>query len=132
MCQPGTEGKLTGCIMINPLIQKIISVLALGSGLLASASLGGPVYHGISAGLLKVDNLAPYDTNLADVTVTRRVNYFESISANRGDYSVRAQQGPESSYDTTKGVLVTSVTQNGRNAFGTNGYPTSCWVANAS
>lgn len=85
--------------------------------------------HGVAAGMLNVTQVIPEDTNSnAQVTLALGVDHFLCGSFNRGDYNVQIGIGMESTYDEDRGVLMTSVTENGRDNFGTNGYPISTFA----
>ena len=90
------------------------------------------VYHNVSAGMLSVSQYpgwgAQYagDPNSDDntncvVTLGRSINDFRIGSFNRADYNVQAGATAANQY--LNGVLMASVTQNGRNNGGTNAYP---------
>ncbi|HRT09669.1 MAG TPA: Ig-like domain-containing protein [Candidatus Paceibacterota bacterium] len=101
--------------------------------LVASSALAEPVHHGVAAGMLKVNQVSDVETNNnAEVIQTLSINNFQLISYNRGDYSFRVGVGTESVEDAQRGVVMTSVTENGRDNFGSNGYPISAFETNAS
>lgn len=81
--------------------------------------------HGVAAGNLSVVQLdVGNTTNSVRVTPTLLLNDFRlRDGSNRGDYHV--QIGPDAADDMATGVLLSSVTENGRNNFGTNNYPIS-------
>lgn len=91
------------------------------------------VDHGIAAGLLEVTQIHGIDENTnVQVSVRYPVNNFQLVSANRADYTVRVGVGPAASEDEILGVMMTSVSQNGRDNFGSNAYPVSAIATNGS
>src|ERR1039458_10632518 len=90
------------------------------------------VYHNISAGMLTVsqypgwgaqyasDPTADDNTNCV-VTLGLSINDFRIGTYNRADYNIQAGTTAANQY--LNGVLMASVTQNGRNNGGTNAYP---------
>jgi hypothetical protein len=112
-----------------------VLVLAIGVG---AANVGGPharaeaVQHGVAAGMLNVEQISPLDTNNnARVTLALGINQFRLGTFNRADYDVRIGTWADAASNVALGVLMTSVTENGRDNFGTNGYPTSAFAATA-
>ena len=100
---------------------------------LALSTSAEPVRHKVAAGWLHVEQTTTIDTNNnARVTLGLGINNFQLVSFNRGDYSVRAGVGTDSTEDAVRGVLMTSVIENGRNNFGTNGYPIAAFETNGS
>lgn len=100
---------------------------------LTSSAVAKPVDHGVAAGRLKVAQVSDIETNNnAEVIQTISINNFQLISYNRGDYSFRVGVGTDSVEDAQRGVVMTSVTENGRDNFGSNGYPISAFETNAS
>ena len=105
--------------------QKSSWALTLAASLMVGASLApavaAPVTHGVSAGLIRVTQLAPTDDNTAGLSLDMSVNDFRlSTGGNRADYNV--QIGPVRTDDAATGVLISSVAENGRNNFGTNAF----------
>jgi hypothetical protein len=87
--------------------------------------------HGVAAGLFQVEQVPGLEDNTnAQVTLALGFNNFRAGTFNRADYNVAIGVGLEASNDDTRGVLMTSVAENGRDNFGTNGYPTSSMAAN--
>lgn len=92
-----------------------------------------PVHHGIAAGMLNVTQVFGIDDNTnANVTLAFSINNFQIGTFNRADYNIRIHSGSLAAEDAKLGVLMTSVTENGRNNFGSNGYPTSAFDVNAA
>ncbi len=82
--------------------------------------------HGVAAGMLNVVQIVPEDTNdNALVTLALGIGTFRVGTYNRADYNVLIGPGAAASQDEFLGVLMSCVTENGRDNFGTNGYPTS-------
>lgn len=103
-------------------------LLAGGLVVAGMADMGiqaAPVFHGVAAANLRVAQLDTGNTtNSVRVTPTLAINDFRlRDGSNRGDYHV--QIGPDAADDVATGVLLSSVTENGRNNFGTNNYPIS-------
>ncbi|HOC57364.1 MAG TPA: Ig-like domain-containing protein [Verrucomicrobiota bacterium] len=98
--------------------------VALAPGGLSAAEAGA---HNVIAGLLNVEQISEVDSNLALVTLTQKIGSFRvnRTGCNRGDYNVLINPGIEAQQDENNGVLLSSVTENGRDNFGTNGYPSS-------
>jgi len=89
--------------------------------------------HDVAAGLLEVSQVLDFsgedeNTNCL-VTRTFSVNDFRTGSFDRGDYCV--QTGPDGTGNSDHGVLLSCVTQDGRNNYGTNLYCTSAIETNA-
>ena len=101
------------------------AVLSLG----VPAGWANQVYHSVSAGLLTVSQYPGWDYSYpgADdntnclVTLGLSVNDFRIGSYNRADYNVQAGAAAANQY--LNGVLLASVTQNGRNNHGLDSYP---------
>jgi len=109
--------------------RRILALVTLGLALVTfvSGTQAEPVYHGVSAGLLKVDqNGDPANTNVV-VTALISVNAFTPVKGdwwtnnvgepgfqvwNTADYYV--QIGATTTDDVSGGVLISSVAQNGR------------------
>ncbi|HQB16260.1 MAG TPA: Ig-like domain-containing protein [Verrucomicrobiota bacterium] len=92
-----------------------------------------PVHHGVAAGRLVVSQVPGLDDNTnAVVTLAQSINNFQIGSYNRGDYAVRIGVGMLAAEDSARGVLMASVAENGRNNFGTNGYPTCSMEGNSA
>jgi len=110
------------------------ATLAIALGvMLGGASPGrAAASHGIAAGMLNVEQISEVDSNVALVTITQSISTFRLDTFNRGDYGVRIGVGFAASQDEFLGVLMSSVTQNGRDNFGTNGYPASAIERNGS
>jgi len=90
--------------------------------------------HDVAAGLLDVSQIPGFsgedeNTNCL-VTRTFSVNDFRTGTFNRADYSV--QVGPDGSQNSSQGVLLSCVTENGRNNYGTNLFATSAIQTNSS
>lgn len=90
--------------------------------------------RGVSAGSLQVSQIpgfsgADENTN-CQVALTLGVNTFRRGTFNRGDYNV--QVGWSATDDPGLGVLLSCVTQNGRDNYGTNYYCTAGIATNAS
>lgn len=97
--------------------------------LLSEPLAAGQFRHGVSAGLIEVTQTSQIDTNNnASVSLPLSINNFQVPACSRGDYDVRIGSGLEASYDAGRGVLITSVAENGRDNFGTNAYPTSSFA----
>jgi len=96
----------------------------------AHGALSAPVLHSISAGWIEILHPWSVDTNLAQANLLLGTYNFQVGPVNRADYSVRIGAGFESVYDVERGVLMTCVAENGRDNFGTNAYPTSCFTLN--
>lgn len=89
--------------------------------------------HRINAGMVQVVQTSQEDTNNnASISAGLVIGSFAVSGGNRGDYDVKIGYGVDASYDEQRGVLLSSVTQNGRNNFGTNGYPASAIERNGS
>ena len=98
----------------------------LGMALLAfglSLAQAQPVTHGISAGLLKVEQMVPNDASNTNLNVFPliTINDFRPVKAdlangvptwNTGDYYV--QVGETAADDITNGILISCVAENGR------------------
>ena len=109
------------------LLMAATPAIALGI-MLAGPSLGwAAATHGVAAGMLNVEQISEEDLNVAEVTLAQGISTFRvSTSAgNRGDYNVLIGPGMAASQDEFLGVLMSCVTENGRDNFGTNGYPAS-------
>ena len=88
---------------------------------------------GVAAGMLNVEQISQVDSNVALVTLTLGMGTFRvGTGGNRGDYSVLIGPGTSAAQDESLGVLMSCVTENGRDNFGTNGYPTSSIETNGS
>jgi hypothetical protein len=115
---------------------RAVTASAIALGLLVGWLLpaeAAPVSHGVAAGMLNVVQTSQVDTNTnAEVTLALSINQFQLGSFNRADYDVRIGTLAEASSNMVLGVLMTSVTENGRNNFGTNGYPTSAFATNGN
>jgi hypothetical protein len=112
---------------------RVASSLAIALGLVTYwlPSAQAAAAHRIAAGMLNVAQVVAEDTNNnARVTLALGFNHFLAGSGNRGDYNVQIGIGLEATYDQSRGVLMTSVTENGRDNFGTNGYPISAFATN--
>ena len=108
---------------------RAVLVLALWVGAMPAA---GPTAraqvarHGVAAGMLNVVQIVPEDTNNnALVTLAFGIGTFRVGTYNRADYNVLIGPGGAAAQDELLGVLMSSVTENGRDNFGTNGYPSS-------
>lgn len=111
----------------------LLSMAVAGVVLPGPRALAEPVLHEVAAGLLEVTQVPGLDDNTnAFVTLARSINNFQIGTYNRADYNLRIGVGPVSAEDSERGVLMASVTENGRNHFGTNGYPTCSVATNAS
>ena len=89
--------------------------------------------HGVNAGMVKVVQTSQENTNNnASVSAGLVIGSFAVTGGNRGDYDVKIGHGVSASYDEARGVLLSSVTENGRDNFGTNGYPASAIERNGS
>ncbi len=90
--------------------------------------------HPVAAGILNVEQITEVDTNTsALVTLAQQIGSFRvNSSYNRGDYNVLIEPGMAAAQDEFDGVLMSCVTENGRDNFGTNGYPTSAIERNGS
>ncbi len=89
--------------------------------------------HDVAAGLLEVAQVpgfsgADENTNCV-VTRTFSVNDFQAATFDRADYTVQA--GPDGTQNSSQGILLSCVTQNGRNNYGTNLFATSSIETNA-
>jgi hypothetical protein len=116
---------------------RFCAVLALA--ICMAVAPGGPparaqdVPHGVAAGLLDVSQIFGIDDNTnAEVTLARSINNFQIGTFNRADYNLLIGNGALAASDESLGVLMTSVAENGRNNFGTNGYPTSSFATNGN
>src|SRR5512146_51590 len=88
--------------------------LGMAAALLSAAPAASPS-HGISAGMLNVEQISPIDTNNnARVTLGLGIGTFRVGSYNRADYSVLIGPGPVAAQDESLGVLLSCVTENGR------------------
>ncbi len=99
------------------------TLVLLALALAATSALAASGDHGIIAGRLDVGQVSTNDDNVANLSLDFGIGTFAVLSGNRADYSVRIGPGVEGCYDEARGVLLASVTQNGRDNFGTNGYP---------
>jgi hypothetical protein len=87
------------------------------------------VYHNVSAGMLTVSQYPGWSSAVPNaddntncvVTLGLSINDFRIGTYNRADYNVQAGSTAANQY--LNGVLMTSVTQNGRNNNGVNAYP---------
>jgi len=90
--------------------------------------------HDVAAGQLDVAQIPGFsgsdENENCAVTQTFSVNDFRAGSFNRADYNV--QVGPDGSGNAARGILLSSIAQNGRNNYGTNLFATSAIQANAS
>jgi len=105
-----------------------VALLAIGAGIMAGGlvSAQAAANHGVAAGMLNVEQISEVDSNVALVTLSQQIGAFRlGTGGNRGDYNVRIGAGFAASQDEYLGVLISSVTENGRDNFGTNGYPAS-------
>jgi hypothetical protein len=89
--------------------------------------------HDVAAGLLDASQIpgfsgADENTNCV-VTRAFSVNDFRAGSYNRADYNI--QIGPSGTQNSRQGVLLSCVTQNGRDNYGTNLFATSAVQTNA-
>ncbi len=110
--------------------RRLRTVASLGHRVGASdcrAALGAAatVPHGVAAGMLNVEQISVDDANTALVTLAQQIGTFRSADGNRGDYNVLIGPGMVAAQDESLGVLLSCVTENGRDNFGTNGYPAS-------
>ncbi len=88
------------------------------------AARATPVNHGIAAGLFNITcEFGLEDNNNATNTLGLSINDFRAGTYNRADLNV--QIGSSASDDVAGGILISSVTENGRDNFGTNGYAIS-------
>jgi hypothetical protein len=107
----------------------LLAVLSAVFSQCVPAVWANQVYHSVSAGLLTVSQYPGWDYSYPDaddntncvVTLGLSVNDFRIGSFNRADYNVQAGAAPASQY--LNGVLLASVTQNGRNNHGIDSYP---------
>ncbi len=120
----------------NSHVCSVAAAVALGfllAGVPLLSSRAAIPNHGVAAGLLNVEQVFGLEDNTnAEVTLALGLNNFQVPSFNRADYTVAIGVGLASSNDENRGVLMTSVAENGRNNFGTNGYPTSSMATNGS
>jgi hypothetical protein len=108
--------------------------VAVSLAIAAGFVTGGPPMaraqvHGVAAGMLNVEQISEVDSNIALVTLALSINQFHLGTFNRADYDVRIGTWAEAASNVALGVLMTSVTENGRDNFGTNGYPASAFAA---
>src|SRR5262249_41823931 len=111
----------------------IARALALGAviaGTFVLPLIAAPVKHGISAGLIKVTQLSSTDDNTAGLGLALLVNDFRLAGGNRADYNV--QIGPVRTDDPANGVLISCISENGRNNFGTNAFATPAIASGAA
>jgi hypothetical protein len=107
----------------------VSAALAPGARVAAAAEA-----HHVIAGQIKVDQVSVVDSNLAQVTLVQQIGTFRATprGSNRGDYNVLINPGVKAQQDESGGVLMSSVTENGRDNFGTNAYPVSGIERNGS
>ncbi len=91
-------------------------IFAIGSPTNVQAEL---VQHGVAAGLLSVTSPGITNDDTANVVLDFSINDFRLTGTpSRADYPV--QIGASRADDFTGGILMDSIAQNGRNAYGTN------------
>ena len=111
----------------------VLFALVLGFTACGPLSVQAGSSHGIAAGMLNVTQIVPEDTNNnALVTLALGIGTFRADTYNRADYNVLIGPGVAASQDEFQGVLISCVTENGRDNFGTNGYPASAIERNGS
>ena len=106
----------------------IVTILA-AAGVISSAR-AELVYHGVAAGMINVTQLSTNDDNTAGIALDLSINDFRTAGGNRADYNI--QIGSNRSDDIANGFLMSCITQNGRNNFGTNAYSTTAVASNAA
>ena len=108
-------------------------VLSVGLIVWGDAVRAGAATHGISAGLVNVVQTSPSDTNNnSTASLALSLNRFQLGSYNRADIDLQIGTWEEASSNVVLGVVMTSVAENGRDNFGTNGYPTSAFATNGN
>ena len=97
-----------------------VLIYLLATGLPSAQAADRPPAANINVGQLDWDNT----TNSVKVTATLSINgLVVRAGSDRGDF--RVQVGESASDDYSGGTFLSSVTQNGRNSYGTNGYAVS-------
>ena len=104
----------------NGIVVLAVLIYLLATGLPSAQAADRPPAANINVGQLDWDNT----TNSVKVTATLSINgLVVRAGSDRGDF--RVQVGESASDDYSGGTFLSSVTQNGRNSYGTNGYAVS-------